>query len=114
MRRQPLARQPADHRTGASMIGKSSRRDFLRDLGISAAAMPFVLNLPSLGLANQRRRKQRLVVMFSPNGIVPNAFWPDAEGPLAPGTLKPILQPLEPFRTRSLVLHGICDKVRGD
>ncbi|HZL89101.1 MAG TPA: twin-arginine translocation signal domain-containing protein, partial [Pirellulaceae bacterium] len=28
-----------------------SRRQFLRDLGISAAALPFLLNLPSLGFA---------------------------------------------------------------
>src|SRR5438270_7021012 len=96
------------------MIFKGTRRDFLRDLGISAAALPFVLNLPSLGLANQGRRKQRLVVLFSPNGTVPNAFWPDAEGPLAAGMLKEILQPLEPFRNRTLILHGMCDKVRGD
>ena len=57
-----------------------TRREFLRDLGIGAAAVPFVLNLPSLGFANQAKRKQRLVVMFSPNGVVPKAFWPDEEG----------------------------------
>ena len=34
-----------------------TRRDFLRDLGIGAAALPFVLNLPSLGLAAKRRGK---------------------------------------------------------
>jgi hypothetical protein len=96
------------------MTGKRTRREFIRDLGISAAAMPFVLNLPSLGFANQGRRKQRLVVMFSPNGIVPNAFWPDAEGELSETSFKEILQPLEPWRSRTLVLHGVCDKVRGD
>ncbi len=78
------------------------------------AALPFVLNLPSLGFANQGRRKQRLVVMFSPNGIVPNAFWPEAEGTLTEPMLKDILKPLSPFRERTLILHGICDKVRGD
>lgn len=89
-----------------------SRRQFLRDLGISAAAMPFLLNLPSLGFANQQARKQRLVVLFSPNGIVPDAFWPDEEGELK--TLKEILSPLEPFKSRTLTLKGVCDKVRGD
>src|SRR6478752_2890657 len=58
----------------------TSRREFVRTLGLSAAAVPFVLNLPSLGFANQARRKQRLVVMFSPNGVVPTAFWPDGDG----------------------------------
>jgi hypothetical protein len=89
-----------------------NRRDFLRDLGISAAAIPFVLNLPSLGFANQQARKKRMVVMFSPNGIVPKTFWPDEEGECF--TLKESLSPLEPFRDRSLILHGISDKIRGD
>jgi hypothetical protein len=91
---------------------RNTRREFIRDLGIGAAAVPFVLNLPSLGFANQGRRKQRLVVIFSPNGVVPPAFWPDEEGEKF--TLKESLKPLEPFRDRTLVLHGVCDKVRGD
>lgn len=94
------------------MAHAQSRREFIRDLGIGAAALPFLLNLPSLGFANQERRKQRLVVIFSPNGVVPSAFWPDEEGESF--TFKEILKPLEPFRERTLVLHGVCDKVRGD
>src|SRR6185503_17864468 len=89
-----------------------SRREFLRDFGLSAAALPFVLNLPSLGFANQQQRKQRLVVMFSPNGVIPPAFWPDEEGDKF--TLKESLKPLEPFKNRTLILHGVCDRVRGD
>jgi hypothetical protein len=58
----------------------STRREFIRHLGLGAAAVPFILNLPSLGFANQQRRKQRLVVMFSPDGVVPSTFWPDEEG----------------------------------
>ena len=53
------------------MAQTTNRREFLRDLGIGAAALPFLLNLPSLGFANQQKRKQRLVVMFSPNGVDP-------------------------------------------
>ena len=94
------------------MAHRSSRREFIRDLGIGAATLPFVLNLPSLGFANQQRRKQRLVVMFSPNGVIPSAFWPDEEGPSF--KFKESLKPLEPFRDRTLVLHGVCDKLRGD
>jgi len=89
-----------------------TRRDFLRDLGISAAALPFVLNLPSLGFANQQARKKRMVVLFSPNGIVPDAFWPDEEGDCF--AFKEILAPLEPHREKTLILHGVCDRVRGD
>jgi hypothetical protein len=94
------------------MTRTSSRREFIRDLGIGAAALPFILNLPSLGFANQQRRKQRLVIMFSPNGVVPSAFWPDEEGEKF--TLKDSLKPLEPFRDRTLILRGVCDRVRGD
>lgn len=89
-----------------------TRRELLRDLGISAAAMPFVLNLPSLGLANQTKRKQRIIFIFSPNGVVPKSFWPDEEG--ADFKLKEILTPLEPFKKQLLTLHGVCDRIRGD
>ena len=89
-----------------------SRREFLRDVGISAAALPFVLNLPSLGFANQQARKQRLVVMFSPDGVVPWNFWPEEEG--SEFTLKESLTPLEPLKDRMLTLHGVCDRIRGD
>jgi hypothetical protein len=90
----------------------TNRREFIRKLGLSAAAVPLVLNLPSLGFANQQQRKQRLIVMFSPNGVVPTAFWPDEEGDKF--TFKESLKPLEPFRSRTLVINGVCDKVRGD
>lgn len=91
----------------------TNRRRFLRDLGVSAAVAPLLGSLTSPGLANQpSRRKQRLVVMFSPNGIVPANFWPDEEGEQF--TLKPILQPLAPYKARTLLLHGVGDRVRGD
>ncbi|HEX4589720.1 MAG TPA: DUF1552 domain-containing protein, partial [Gemmataceae bacterium] len=89
-----------------------SRREFLRTLGVGAAALPFVLNLPGLGFANAVGRKKRLVVMFSPDGVIPNTFWPDEEGECF--LLKESLQPLEPFQDRMLTLYGVCDKVRGD
>ncbi len=94
------------------MIRTNNRRQFLRDLGISAAALPFVLNLPSFGFSAEQTRRQRLVVIFSPNGVVPKTFWPDEEG--SEFTLKESLSPLEPFKNQTLVMHGVCDKVRGD
>ncbi len=90
----------------------STRRDFLRHVGASAAVLPFVGNLPSLAAAGPVRRKKRLVVMFSPNGVVPKTFWPDEAGELT--KFKASLEPLEPFRDRTLTLHGVCDKIRGD
>ncbi len=94
------------------MTRSTTRRSFLRDFGLGAAALPFILNLPGLGFANQTRRKQRLVVMFSPNGVVPKTFWPDEVG--SDFLLKESLTPLAAFQDRMLVLHGVCDKVRGD
>ncbi len=90
----------------------TDRRQFIRRLGLGAATVPFVLNLPSLGFANQQQRKQRLVVVFSPNGVVPGTFWPDEQG--EDFTFKESLLPLEPLRDRTLILKGVCDKVRGD
>lgn len=90
----------------------TTRRGFLRDLGLSAATMPFILNLPSLGFANQTQRKQRLVIMFSPNGVVPDNFWPDEQG--SHFIFKESLTPLAPFKERTLILNGVSDRVRGD
>lgn len=90
----------------------TTRREFLKHLGISAAALPFLTNLPSLDVPPQGGRKQRLVVIFSPDGIVPANFWPSKMG--KEFDLKPILQPLEKFRNRTLVLHGVCDQLHGD
>ncbi len=74
--------------------------------------MPFLAGLPSLGLAAPARPRQRLIIMFSPNGTIPPAFWPDEKGP--DFKLKEIMEPLDPFKQRMLVLHGLCNKVRGD
>lgn len=89
-----------------------TRRQFIRDLGLSAAAIPFVLNLPGMAFANQQKRKQRIIFVFSPNGIVRKNFWPDEVGP--DFTLKEILTPLKPYQDKLLVLNGVCDKLRGD
>ncbi len=88
------------------------RRQFLKQFGLSAAALPFLVGLPSLGLAAPARPRQRLVILFSPNGTIPPAFWPDEAG--SDFKLKEILSPLDGFKDRMLVLHGLSNKVRGD
>src|SRR5204862_886056 len=40
------------------------------------------------------------------------AFWPSEEGDKF--TLQESLKPLEPFQDRTLILHGLSDKIRGD
>lgn len=89
------------------------RRDFLRRLGLSAAALPLLGGLAALGAAEPAGgRRSRVIFVFSPNGVVPPAFWPDEEG--ANFTLKPILKPFAPFRDRMLTLKGVNNRVRGD
>jgi Protein of unknown function (DUF1552) len=90
----------------------ATRREFVRHLGLGAASLPFITNLPGLGFANSKQRKQRLVVVFSPNGIIPKNFWPDETGENF--KLKEILSPLAPFQKQTLVLKGVCDQVHGD
>ena len=88
------------------------RRHFLKQLGLSASSLPFLLGLPSLGLAAPARPRQRLIIMFSPNGTIPSAFWPEAPG--EDFDLKEIMTPLEAFVDRMLILRGLCNRVRGD
>lgn len=89
-----------------------TRREFLRDLGLCASVLPFVSNLPGLSLSGKPARKQRLVILFSPDGVVPSTFWPDVTG--ANFVFKDSLKPLEPFKNQTLILKGVSDRVRGD
>ena len=94
-------------------ISNRNRRDFLRNLGVSAFAFPFIASLPSLGYAaNPELKKQRLLVMFSPNGTIPNEFWPDKFG--ADFELKSILKPLAPWKDDVLIVKGLSDQIKGD
>ncbi len=90
----------------------STRRQFLRQLGLSAAALPFLPALSSLAQGTTSGKPQRIIFMFTPNGTIPPEFWPDQTGP--DFQLKRILAPLEPFKSRLMTLNGICNKIRGD
>ncbi len=87
------------------------RRQFIRDLGISTAALPFLNGLPGLN-ATEGRKRQRLIIMFSPNGTIPENFWPNHEAP--DFELPRILKPLEPFKNQLLTLRGVANKMKGD
>ncbi len=90
-----------------------NRRELLRTL--PPLALPFVSGLPSLRAAPASKKPpQRLIFMFSPNGIVPPQFWPDQPGAGDAFALKPILQPLAAYKDRLLMLKGISNKIRGD
>lgn len=94
-------------------MNASSRRQFLRQLGLSAAALPFLPALPSWAAQKKNAAPvQRLIIVFTPNGTVPPDFWPDQVG--ADFQLKRILSPLADFKNRMITMKGICNKVRGD
>ena len=97
------------------MTTLNSRRSFLRRMGLSSAAFPFVLHLPSLGAfaaETASTKKKRLVFIFSPNGVIPDHFWPEKQG--TDFELKRILQPFSDFKSQLLTLHGINNKIQGD
>lgn len=93
-------------------MNHTTRRQFLRQLGLSAAALPFLPFLPSLAANTASAKTQRIIFMFTPNGTIPPEFWPDETGP--DFKLKRILAPLEPYKNRLMTLHGISNKIRGD
>src|SRR5256884_4857606 len=88
------------------------RRKSINHLALPGVPLPFLIGLPSLGLASPARPRQRLIIMFSPNGTIPPAYWPDEAG--SDFKLKEIMSPLESLRDRILILHGLSNKVRGD
>ncbi len=92
----------------------STRRDFLRKAGLSTLGVNLALGLPSLARASEKQSlpKQRLIFLFSPNGVIPQHFWPDQLG--SDFELKRILQPLTEFKNRTMTLHGVCNRIRGD
>ncbi|MCA9104867.1 MAG: DUF1552 domain-containing protein, partial [Planctomycetales bacterium] len=96
------------------MSSLATRREFLVKAGISAAAANLVLHLPSLATAagSALSRKQRLIVVFSPNGVIPDHFWPDQAG--ADFDVKRILEPLAPFKSQLVTMKGLGNRIKGD
>ena len=90
------------------------RRSALKKLGLSTLSLPILSQTSSLFAESEKKSapKQRLIVMFSPNGTIPDQFWPDKTG--EDFEHKTILKPLEPFHDKMLVLKNLHNKVRGD
>lgn len=92
------------------------RRQFLRLSAGALSAGAFTHFIPGLSCADSYivdpTTKKRLVIMFSPNGMVADGFWPKTVGP--DFEMDRVLKPLEPFRDKTLVVKGICNLIRGD
>jgi hypothetical protein len=98
------------------MYRQATRREFLIKSGISAAAANLMLHLPSLAQGGQdgaqNNKLQRLVFIFSPNGVIPDHYWPEKLG--SDFELKRILQPLADVQSQVLTLRGLCNRIKGD
>ena len=92
-------------------FNKQSRRDLLKQLGLSAISCP-ILTQTSLFGNSTENTKQRLIIVFTPNGTIPEEFWPEKDG--TDFEHKSILKPLEPFHDKMLVLKKLHNRVRGD
>ena len=90
------------------------RREFLQTSAGVMLAIPGMRGLPwQMPVTGALPgNKKRLIVVFSPNGMVAEGFWPKTEGP--DFEMDQVLKPLEPFRERTLVVKGIDNKVQGD
>lgn len=90
-----------------------NRRDFLLQLGVSAAAAHYLMGLPSLAFAgSDANRPRRLVFVFSPNGVIPKHFWPEKTG--KDYDIKRILEPLAEFKNQMTTIKGVCNQIQGD
>ncbi len=73
--------------------GTTSRRSLLKALGVTAAAAPFVPSLDGWAAPGATPPK-RLVLLFSPHGVIPETYWPtggETDFAFPPGGI------LEPF-----------------
>jgi Protein of unknown function (DUF1552) len=81
-----------------------SRRSFLRGSAVGAGLVPLL----SGEHTSAATAPKRLVVVFMPNGIIHDGFWPQGTGSsLANMTFPTGTKPLEPFRSRLLFVGGL-------
>ena len=100
-----------------------TRRNILKRLGIAPTALPFLSNLPSMAAeANAAQsKKQRLVIVFTPDGVVKDNFWPKSPVLFSSdrttsqqNALPPILTPFESIQDKLLLVKGVHNQIRGD
>ena len=100
-----------------------TRRDILKSLGISPTALPFLSNLSSMAAdaRGAQETKRRLVIVFTPDGVVKENFWPRSQGSFSPDIPPPqhdalpsILTPFESLKDQLLLIKGVDNQIRGD
>ncbi len=83
-----------------------SRRQFGRLLAGACSAIPLLESLDARAQDSAVAPK-RLVLLYNPNGTIPEAFWPTAGATETEFELGSILQPLANFKDRMLLLRGL-------
>ena len=100
-----------------------TRRTILKRLGIAPAALPYLGNLSSMAAdANAAQKtKRRLIIVFTPDGVVKENFWPTSPGLFSPdpttsqqNALPSILTPFEFIQDQLLLVKGVHNQIRGD
>ncbi len=89
-----------------------SRRHFLRAAGGAAVALPLLSSLRA-GAAGENFPK-RLVLMYAPNGVIPDSWWPLNVTSETSWDLNTIHKPLLPFKDRLNFLAGVNLTVTND
>jgi len=89
-----------------------SRRHFLRAVGGAAVALPLLSSLRAA--ADGESFPKRLVLMYTPNGVISDAWWPQNITSETSWDLNTIHQPLAPFKNRLLFLNGVDLTVTND
>lgn len=93
-----------------------TRRNFLRGLGGTAIALPFLnAGLPGVARAlnpentSNEKFPKRFIVFFHPNGVIPEAWWPKrgSSGKEGDFQLHGSLEPLKPFKDKLLMMSGV-------
>jgi hypothetical protein len=87
-----------------------SRRTFLRGAGV-AMALPWLESLPVWGVTTGNdgaTAPKRFATLFMGNGINANHWW--AKGSGAEMELGKCLSPLEPYKTKLNLIHGLFNK----
>jgi hypothetical protein len=87
------------------------RRTFLRGAGVALALPLLDSMIPAFTALAQTaaRPVRRFNIVYVPNGMVMDAWMPEAHG--AGFELKPIMQPVAPFRDRLVVVSGLRNEM---
>lgn len=86
-----------------------TRRRVLAGLGGFGVGLPLLRTLGAK--AEEVKPPKRLLLMYTPNGVIPDGWWPSNVTSPTSFTLGPIHKPLEPYKDRLLLLGGVDLKV---